>query len=131
MNKEELEEVEKQESEVRNGTTDGSQTLEARTGPDTNHVKEESADSVAGIPTTYRRGEGKEDIRNGNCDKETDKLEPRQTSDSPSESQVDTKGSNRISRAMTMSFYGPSELEELHTRFAPRTAADIQHRERH
>lgn len=39
--------------------------------------------------------------------------------------QLYTKGSNHISRAMTSSFYGAKELEDLHKQFEIGTAVDV------
>ena len=113
LNKDEL-----QEKKVQTGTTVRCQIPETRTGPNTNHVKEESADSEAGVPAQDMRGERREEARNGRRE-------------SPlSESQVHLRGSNPISKAMTTSFYGPGELEGLQKRFPTTTAAGVQRTER-
>ncbi len=127
LNKDELERPKK---EVQTGTIVRCQIPETRTGPNTNHVKEESADLVAGMPTNDGRGERREEARNGSRDKEPHQPEAWQTSITLSQSQVHAKGSNHISRAMTTSFCGAAELEELHRRFPTRTAADVQRTER-
>lgn len=67
LNKDKLERPKK---EVQTGTTVRYQIPETRTGPNTNHMKEESADSVAGVPTNDERGERREEARNGSRDKE-------------------------------------------------------------
>lgn len=123
-------ELERQEKEVQTGTTVRYQIPETRTEPNTNHVKEESADSVADVPTKDKRGKRREEARNGSRDKEPDEPEAWQTFNTLSQSQVHAKGSNHISRAMTTSFCGAAELEELHKRFPTRAAADVQRTER-
>ena len=115
----------RQEKEVQTGTTVSCQIPETRTRPNTNHVKDASADSVAGMPTKDERGERREGARNGSREKESHRAEARKTSNTLSESQVHPKISNRISKAMTTSFYGPAELEELQKRFPTTTAADV------
>lgn len=123
-------ELERQEKEVQTGTTVRYQIPETRTEPNTNHVKEESADSVADVPTKDKRGKRREEARNGSRDKEPHEPEAWQTFNTLSQSQVHAKGSNHISRAMTTSFCGAAELEELHKRFPTRAAADVQRTER-
>ena len=125
-----VEELMRQEKEVQIGTTVNCQIPETRTGPNTNPVKEESADSVAVVPTTDERGERRERAGNDCGDKEPYEPKIRQTSNILSQSQVHTKNSIHISKAMTTSFCGAAELEELHKRFPTRTTADVHRTER-
>ena len=127
LNKDELK---RQEKEVQTDTTVRCQIPGTKTEPNTDTVKEECADSVAVGPTKDERGQGREEVRNGSGDKEP--YEPKfwQTSNAVSQSQIRTKRSNHISKAMTTSFCGAAELEELHKRFSTRTAADVQRTKR-
>lgn len=51
--------------QVQFGTVDRCQIAETRTGPNTDHMTEISADLVARIPTKHERGEHREQAPNG------------------------------------------------------------------
>jgi hypothetical protein len=70
---------------------------------------------AARIPTKNEKGERSKDVRNGSRDKGIDEPQAKQTSN---------VRSFKISKAMTTSFYGATELEDLHKRFSTKTAAD-------
>ena len=110
-------ELERQRRKVQKCLTDRAQTPETRTGPNTDRMDVGRTDSLAALPRDV--------VRNDSQDNETDKLEARQSSNTHSEPQLYRKGSNHISRAMTSSFYGAEELEDLHKRFEIGTAADV------
>lgn len=73
---------------------------------------------VAGVPTKGDRGERREEARNGSREKESHGPETRKTSNTLSEFQPHSKGSNHISKAMTTSFYGVEELEALQRKYS-------------
>jgi len=118
LNKNEL------ERQRRSGLTDSAQTLETKIGPNTDRVDVERTDSLAALQRDHWE-KPREVVRNGSQDNKTHKLEAQQSSNTDSESQLYTKGSNHISKAMTSSFYGPGELEVLRKRFEVRTAPDF------
>lgn len=83
-------------------------------------VNEVSNNSVPEMPTRDKR-ERRGEPCSGGGDKEPHEPEAWQSSDTLNQSQVHAEG---VSRAMTTSFYGVVELEELHKRFPTRTATD-------
>ena len=109
---------------VQSGTTDKSQTPKTRTGPNISHAKIESVDWAARIPTKDEKGERSKNVRNGSRDKGIDEPQAKQASNVRSEHQIETKRPFKISKAMTTSFYGATELKDLHKRFSTKTAAD-------
>ena len=117
------EELKRQEKVVHTGATDRCQIAKTSTEPDRNHMRKTSADLMTGMPTRYKR-EQKEEIYDDIWVKQSHQPGAQKTSSTPSESQVHSKDSNHISKAMTTSFYGPEELKELHKRY-PTTAADV------
>jgi len=119
-------ELKRKGKKAQNGTTDKSQRSKTGAGPNTSHAKKESVDWVAAIPTKDGKGERREEVRNRSRDKETGEPHAKQTSNVRSEHQIETKRSIKISKAMATSFYGATELEDLHQRFPTRTAADIR-----
>ncbi len=112
LNKDELK---RHQERCKNALRTGPKVLEQ--GPArTQIVDVERTDSLVALPRDV--------VRNGSQDNEIDKLEARQSSNTHSEPQLYTKGSDHISRAMTSSFYGPQELEDL-------IAADVCFYENH
>ncbi len=81
---------------------------------------------MAAIPTKDGTGERGEEVRNRSRDKETGEPQAKQTSNVRSEHQVEIERSIKISKAMATSFYGATELEDLHQRFPTRTSADVR-----
>lgn len=75
LNKDELE---RQRRKVQKCLTDRAQTLETRTGPNTDRTDVERTDSLAALPKDHW-GKRREVVRNGSQDNETDKLEARQS----------------------------------------------------
>ncbi len=116
---------------VQSGTTDKSQTPKTRTGPNISHAKIESVDWAARIPTKDEKGERSKNVRNGSRDKGIDEPQAKQTSNVRSEHQIETKRSFKITKAMTTSFYGATELEDLRKRFSTKTAADYEYTRNH
>jgi len=112
--------LKRKREKVQNGTTDKCQTPKTKAGPNTSHAKKESVDWAAGIPTKDEKGHQREEVRNGSRD---DEPQAKQISNIRSEYRNETKGSFKISQAMTTSFYGATELEDLHKRFPTWTAA--------
>ncbi len=110
-------ELERQRRKVQKCLTDRAQTPETRIGPNTDRMDVGRTDSLATLPRDV--------VRNDNQDNEIDKLEAWQSSNTHSEPQLYTKGSNHISRAMTSSFYEAKELKDLHKRFEIKTTIDV------
>lgn len=116
-------ELKRKREKVQNGTTDKCQTPKTKAGPNISHAKKESVDWAAGIPTKDEKGQQREKVRNGSQDEEADEPQANQISNIRSEYRNETKGSFKISQAMTTSFYGATGLEDLHKRFPAWTAA--------
>ena len=103
------EELERRRKEFRNGPRDEPQISKTRVGSSADHAKVGSADWMTGMPTKDG-GEQREEVRNGSRDKETNGPIAGQPSEARSKQ-------FEISKAMTTSFYGEAELEELGKRF--------------
>ena len=110
-------ELERRKKELRSGQRHERQIPKTRIGPSADHAKEESADWTSGMPIKDEGGERREEVRNGSRDKETNRPVVMHPSKARSEHQIKAKGSFEISKAMTTSFYGAAELEELGKRF--------------
>ena len=110
-------ELERQQKEVQTDTIFRCQVSGTRTGLSTNHVMEDSADSVAVVPMKRERRERREEACNHSRMEEFNGHGTSKNSLVLSESQADSKGSSCISKAMTTSCDGPSELEKLQQRY--------------
>jgi hypothetical protein len=111
-------ELKRKREKVQNDTTDKCQTSKTKAELNISHAKKESVDWAVDIPTKDEKEQQREKVRNDSRDEEIDEPQANQISNIRSEYRNETKGSFKISQAMTTSFYEATELEDLHKRFS-------------
>lgn len=111
------EKLKRQEKVVHIDTTNRCQIVKTSIESNRNHMRKTSVDLMIDMSTKNKR-EQKEEIYDDSRVKESHRFEVRKISSISNESQIHSKDSNHINKAMTTFFYEFEKLKKLHKRYS-------------